>query len=488
MSLEKKIKNKIFSRITPLLIFPIFFFGYHQAHAATLRISANTTTVAPGDTVTLSVVLNSEGVAVNDAGATIQFPAALFNVISINKSNSVLPLWVEDPSFSNTDGTITFEGGIPTPGYIGSQGSVVLVTLQAIGVGQANFAFSDATVRANDGLGTDVLDGQQGVSITIAQKNQPVQTPVAPVVASPTIPSTALQIASSTNPDQGAWYKDASPVFSWNLPSGTNGIRTSIGKNASDTVTSSYIPAITTKTLKDLADGIWYFKVRPRINGVWGTVSSYTAQIDSTVPQQKDVAFAYDSVRKVLTISTDASDATSGLDHFDLYINNALIKSISNAEFVNGSYVLALQAYGNNMVKLIAFDRAGNSVESAGSFLAPFAPVNSPELPLSPLLLALLVPTNDILIFVAVMLFIVLGLLLVRHPEVFEKDRSQRTVVANGATLKMLMTMKKRLEKHLEILQDIRHTRILTKVEKEIKEAIEGDLDEVDKAIEKQKK
>lgn len=50
----------------------------------------------------------------------------------------------------------------------------------------------------------------------------------------------------------------------------------------------------------------------------------------------------------------------------------------------------------------------------------------------------------------------------------------------------MLLLLKKRLEKHLEILQQTRHNRVLSKEEKDIKEEIEIDLDEVDRAIEKQ--
>ena len=63
-----------------------------------------------------------------------------------------------------------------------------------------------------------------------------------------------------------------------------------------------------------------------------------------------------------------------------------------------------------------------------------------------------------------------------------------RTALVKGDNSKILHLLKKRLQKHLEILQNTRHGRILTKEEKEIKEAIEGDLDEVDKAIGEQNK
>ena len=63
-----------------------------------------------------------------------------------------------------------------------------------------------------------------------------------------------------------------------------------------------------------------------------------------------------------------------------------------------------------------------------------------------------------------------------------------RTALVKGDNSKILHLLKKRLQKHLEILQNTRHGRILTMEEKEIKEAIEGDLDEVDKAIGEQNK
>jgi len=62
-----------------------------------------------------------------------------------------------------------------------------------------------------------------------------------------------------------------------------------------------------------------------------------------------------------------------------------------------------------------------------------------------------------------------------------------RNALARGDSSRAMLLLKKRLERHLEILQHTRHGRILTKEEKEIKEAIEGDLDEIDKIIEEQK-
>jgi len=63
-----------------------------------------------------------------------------------------------------------------------------------------------------------------------------------------------------------------------------------------------------------------------------------------------------------------------------------------------------------------------------------------------------------------------------------------RASLAKGDTIKVLLLQKKRLEKHLKLLQRTRLKRVLSKEEKDIKEAIEGDLDEIDRAIEEQSK
>lgn len=58
-----------------------------------------------------------------------------------------------------------------------------------------------------------------------------------------------------------------------------------------------------------------------------------------------------------------------------------------------------------------------------------------------------------------------------------------RNAISNGNHPKALLLLKKSLENHLDLLQETRHRRILTKEEKQIKAGIENDLDELDRAI-----
>ena len=58
----------------------------------------------------------------NAASGVISFPADKLEVVSLSKTGSVFTLWVQEPSFSNSAGTINFEGIVLNPGFIGAAG------------------------------------------------------------------------------------------------------------------------------------------------------------------------------------------------------------------------------------------------------------------------------------------------------------------------------------------------------------------------------
>lgn len=383
MSTKRKLKNKI-KYCAAILLVNLLFFSCPSAEAATLYLSSNASSLAVGETMTLYVILNSQGEAVNNAEVTVRFPTDLIDVVSVSKGGSILSLWVEDPSFSNSSGVISFNGGIPTPGFVGSQGSLISILIRAKKVGRAELSFSGAAVRANDGLGTDVLAGQSGKVLTIVAKEEPVVKPTEPtpteptpepVKPTPTKPSSTLYLSSSTHPNQDQWYKEVNAAFQWNIPIGADAVQLGIENSSSGLPTVIYSPAISEKTIKDLSDGIWYFKIRARKDGTWGPVVTYRVKIDSVAPEKRKVEFNYDSDRQVLRITADIQDVTSGVDHYDLFVNNNLVKNIPASDVIDGRYDLDLKATGDNTAKLVAYDGAGNSVEATGSFYSATAPI-----------------------------------------------------------------------------------------------------------------
>ncbi len=190
-----------FRHFLPLFLFVAFFLSFtEKANAATLSFSPSTASVPAGSTVSVKVVVNTEGVAINNAEAIIQFPSNLLEVVSVSKNSSVFSLWVEEPTFSNSSGTVKFNGGVPNPGFNGSNGSLVSITFRAKAVGNANVRFTSSSVLANDGQGTNVLSGTGQANFSVvkaAEKPAP-----APVVEQKETSVPAVQIDELKKKDQ----------------------------------------------------------------------------------------------------------------------------------------------------------------------------------------------------------------------------------------------------------------------------------------------
>ncbi len=107
----------------------------------------------------VSVYVSSEDEPASAFSALIHFPADKLRVEAISKAGSIINLWVKEPAYSNTDGTISFEGLIPNPGYSGSGGKLLTITFQALGDDTVDLTFTEGLILANDGYGTDITTG-----------------------------------------------------------------------------------------------------------------------------------------------------------------------------------------------------------------------------------------------------------------------------------------------------------------------------------------
>lgn len=165
-----------------MFVFSLVFI--QSASAASLSLAPASSTLTVGNITTIKIYVNTENQAINNGEATIQFPTDMLEVISVTKSSSIFSLWVEEPSFSNFTGKIVFNGGVPNPGYTGGSGYIASVTFKAKKQGQASIIFTDGAVRANDGLGTDVLTSKNG---SVIQINAPkiIEVPVVAPVKTP---------------------------------------------------------------------------------------------------------------------------------------------------------------------------------------------------------------------------------------------------------------------------------------------------------------
>ena len=109
------------------------------------------------DTFIVDIRLDSQGEYINAVEGHLSFPSDILEVKDFSQGNSILTLWVNQPTFSNQVGTISFVGGVPA-GYQGVNGLLGRVIFEASQSGQAKVGFgSKSQALLNDGLGTKAV-------------------------------------------------------------------------------------------------------------------------------------------------------------------------------------------------------------------------------------------------------------------------------------------------------------------------------------------
>lgn len=174
------------------MILLYFFVGVPHVSAATINLDSTAKSYQVGDTIAIRVAVTSS-TSINAVSAQISFSKDLLTLTSISKTPSLVSLWAQDPTYSNSTGTASFEG-IILDGYKGIKGTVTTLFFKAKSVGTAHIEFSSASILANDGNGTEVLSGKSNSIITITKalpgstkEVEPVEekVPEKPVVGTP---------------------------------------------------------------------------------------------------------------------------------------------------------------------------------------------------------------------------------------------------------------------------------------------------------------
>jgi hypothetical protein len=169
------------------------FFFASSAQAATLYMDPHEAEIKRGDTIKVSVRLDTdEDECVNVVDGIITYSENI-QPVDTSRGGSILSLWVEDPVIDKVNRTITFAGGIPN-GYCGRiagdprlTNTVIDLLFQSPGlqIGQsesgnvASIQFGSEThVLLNDGLGTAQTPQFFGSTILLAKEaGNTVQNP-----------------------------------------------------------------------------------------------------------------------------------------------------------------------------------------------------------------------------------------------------------------------------------------------------------------------
>lgn len=353
--------NFIFKFIFVAILFIAGFCFAPFVEAATLSLTPSLNSVSVGNSFSVKLFVNTQGKVINDVNGVIKFPTDLVEVTAVNYADSIFTLWAEQPVFSNASGQISFDGGIPTPGYTGSAGKVLSVSFRAKKVGVASLTFGNASVLENDGLGTDILISQYPTSVDIISAVPEAEKPVTPVV--PATPSLlpAPVIYSSVFTNQESWYSAKAGVITWNLPTGATTVQTAINNKPSGAPTISYSPVVFQREVKNLTDGVWYFHLRYAIGEKLSAITHYKIQIDSQSPTELTATQINNNDGSV-SLDVKATDELSGIDYYTISVDN---QPEIKVPFSTASSPILLQqlTIGSHQVLITAYDKAGNKKE-----------------------------------------------------------------------------------------------------------------------------
>ncbi len=345
-----------------------FFLLISAASAASLYPSPSSGSYNIGQTFTVTIYISSPDQEMNAISGSLNFPTDKLEVTSLSKTSSVVTLWVEEPSYSNSQGTVSFEGIVLNPGYKGAAGKVLSVGFKTKSSGSADVKFSSGSVLANDGQGTNILNGLGTARFAI---EVPTTGPAAPEAETPSesvgTPA-APQVTSVTHPDPDSWYANSTAEFAWALPGGTTADRLLVNSQPQATPTVTYVPASGYKKLTDLDDGVWYFHVRLRNAAGWGSINHFRFQIDTQDPEHftMEKMEETDSNAPTRIYNFDATDATSGIAYYAIQIDDG--EAINWEDDGSHSYETPPLGPGRHTIIVNALDKAGNFLTNFDEF------------------------------------------------------------------------------------------------------------------------
>ena len=167
--------------------------------AAELYVKPEKDAVSIGEKFTANIKIDSEGIGINAAQATLEYNKDILEIISTDKTGSIFEFWLREPEFSNDTGRLVFVGGSSKESK-GESLQVVKINFQVKSAGSADITFTDAAITAYDNNGTNVLSVLRGAQIASAPK---IEKTLATLKATPPkLPAESAALVLNTPPKE----------------------------------------------------------------------------------------------------------------------------------------------------------------------------------------------------------------------------------------------------------------------------------------------
>lgn len=340
----------------------------HSVFAATFSFAPASGTYTVGSVFSVGVYVGSADRAMNAASGIVSYPEDLLEVISLSKNQSQISLWVQEPSFSNSAGTVNFEGIVLNPGYTGAQGKVVTINFRVKAQGTAAVSFASGSVLANDGLGTEILTSKGGAQFTLAPK--PIPEAVLPSTDKEvTVPASLVPKIDSTTHTLDGWSNHATGTFNFTVGNGVTAMRLLLDAKPNSIPIVVYQPPIPLREITGIPEGVSYLHVQYKNGEGWGSITHYKLQVDTEQPQDITVS-KNDEVNAptdTATFTFNAHDAQAGIDHYEVQIDGATTEQFVSQGVYTYTTPKALPAGVHTLVVKV-FDKAGNFISTTTNF------------------------------------------------------------------------------------------------------------------------
>ncbi len=366
-------KYKMISRVFLFvfsLVFLLAYFGFQQyiyaqnqetiSAKASLLLSPSAETILVDSSFDVLIILDTQGNGINTVELNLKFPPDKLTIVRPSAGKSFFSIWLEAPTHSNTKGTAKFMGGIPE-GITTESGLVTKITFKAKTTGRAIVeVLPSSKVLAADGLGTNILSEFGRGIYTINPR-----------------PPEGVRVFSKTHPSGDRWYNNNSPILMWEKDLGITDFSfeldnkpLTIPDNISDTED-------TITSYEDLPDGVWFFHIKAKEEGIWGTATHFPLYTDTTppLPFKPKIEILTAAVIDRALISFSTTDTLSGVDHYEVGVIDKTKSPLESPSFVEAQSPYQLPAFisGNLRVIARAIDRAGNVRDEFADVYVPLS-------------------------------------------------------------------------------------------------------------------
>jgi len=352
---KKKTGNSnliVIKGISIFLVVSMLFFGFAfsvNATGVSFFLAPSKGTFFIGSTFTVSAYVNTKGNEINVVEVDLKFSPDIIQVTSPIAGESFVSEWLSPPSYSNIEGKISFRGGIPG-GIVTSAGLISTITFRARGPGLARLEFLDSSrVLLNDGKGTPVLATTMSGIYDIL-----IPPPEGPKVFSP------------SHPDSDIWYQNNNPSFAWEKEDAMTDFSFSFSQNPQEEPDTIPEGSNNFKSFEKISDGIWYFHIKAKKEGIWGKTSHAVVKIDTTPPEEFEPKV--DTYSKLVYFET--RDLQSGVNFYEVSIRD-ISKTLSQQPFfteATSPFRIPYEKPGKYSLIVRVFDKASNLREEEIKF------------------------------------------------------------------------------------------------------------------------